>query len=235
MNVKNLSIGYHRRDATRDVVTSANDWKLCFLEEFADFLESWQKSKKKGLTPDTFLANIQTCRALPELARFLITSCGFRYVLLGNVQSDCIEGRFGWIRQLSGANYYISVRQLIESCNKIKTISLLKFSKIGMKELSAAAFSFQSSNDSSAVIDVLADKIHESLPISQQEPEASDLAVIYYVSGACARSVFRIHRCASCKESLVEEKETVEFESEETAEIKKYFSRNRSRRIAAAT
>ena len=140
MNVKTTTIGFHKRDYARDAVTSSNDWKLKFLEDFACFLERWQQSKKRGLTADTFLANIQTCRALPEMARFLISTCGFRYVLLGNIQSDCIEGRFGWIRQLSGANYYISVRQLLESCNKIKAISLLKFSQISIKELSAAAY-----------------------------------------------------------------------------------------------
>ena len=81
--------------------------------------------------------SVQTCRySVPELSRFFILTCGYQYVLLGNIhQSDCIEGRFGWIRQLSGANYYISVRQLLESYYKIKTISLLKFSKIGIKEI----------------------------------------------------------------------------------------------------
>jgi len=35
-------------------------------------------------------------------------------VLLGHLQSDAIESRFGWLRQLAGANYYPSMRPLLE-------------------------------------------------------------------------------------------------------------------------
>lgn len=42
LNVKNNSIGKHKRDITRDPVLSENDWKLNFLDEFADFFEVWQ-------------------------------------------------------------------------------------------------------------------------------------------------------------------------------------------------
>ena len=79
-----------------------------------------------GLTKETFLALKQTCQAIAGLAKYLFNSCGFNYVLLGKIQSDTIEGRFGHIRQLSGANYYISMRQLLESDRKLRTLSLLK-------------------------------------------------------------------------------------------------------------
>ena len=41
LNVKNTSIGKHKRDINRDPVLSGRDWKLSFLEEFADFFEIW--------------------------------------------------------------------------------------------------------------------------------------------------------------------------------------------------
>ena len=53
-----------------------------------------------GLTKETFLALRQMCKAITGLAKFLIDSCGFSFVLLGKIQSDSIEGRFGHIRQL---------------------------------------------------------------------------------------------------------------------------------------
>jgi len=62
----------------------------------------------------------------------------FAYVLLGHLQSDAIESRFGWLRQLSGANYFISVKQVIDSDRKIRTLSLLKFSGFSLSELDAA-------------------------------------------------------------------------------------------------
>lgn len=42
LNVKNTSIGKHKRDISRDPILSAGDWKLTFLEQFADFFEVWE-------------------------------------------------------------------------------------------------------------------------------------------------------------------------------------------------
>uniref|UniRef100_A0A0K2TB47 Craniofacial development protein 2like [Aplysia californica] n=1 Tax=Lepeophtheirus salmonis TaxID=72036 RepID=A0A0K2TB47_LEPSM len=50
-------------------------------------------------------------------------------------QSDKIEERFGWYRQLSGANYYISVRQILEAGKKIRIKSLVKFNDITISEV----------------------------------------------------------------------------------------------------
>ena len=63
-----------------------------------------------GLSKKTFLALSQTCRGFTGLAKYLINYCGFKYILLGKIQSDTIEGRFDRIRQLSKGNYYISMR-----------------------------------------------------------------------------------------------------------------------------
>ena len=87
-----------------------------------------------GLTTKTLLSLRQTCRGITGLAKYLINYCGFKYVLLGKIQFDTIEGRFGRICQLSGANfganYYISMRQLLESDRKLRTLSLVKYSRI---------------------------------------------------------------------------------------------------------
>jgi hypothetical protein len=45
--------------------------------------------------------------------------------LLNRFQSDDLEARFGQYRQMSGANYHISVTQVLESERKLKMISLL--------------------------------------------------------------------------------------------------------------
>ena len=68
-----------------------------------------------------------------------MNECGFKCVLLGHTHSDTIEGRFCHIRQLSGANYFISMRQLYESDRKLRTLSLLKYSQISLKEIEDAA------------------------------------------------------------------------------------------------
>ncbi len=90
------------------------------------------------MTNQTFLALIQTTSGLIELATFLLTKKSYQYVLLGKFQSDPIESRFGWYRQLAGANYYLSVRQLLEAEKCIQLKSLLKFSKHSLEDLKEA-------------------------------------------------------------------------------------------------
>ena len=68
-----------------------------------------------GLTKETSLALSQTCQSITGLSKYLMNECGFKYVLLGQIQFDTIEGRFGHIDLLSGANYFILMRQLYES------------------------------------------------------------------------------------------------------------------------
>jgi len=122
----------HKRDITMDPVQSSLDWKLDFLKDFADFLQLWESSSKPGLSKETFLALWHSCRALADCSAFLLDRRGFNYVLLGHLHSDAIETRLGWLRQLVGANYYISMRQVIEGDWKIRALSLLKFSHLSL-------------------------------------------------------------------------------------------------------
>ena len=138
MNVKTSTKGRHKTDYSMDPVRSSLDWKLEFLREVADFLQRWEQSNKPGLTRETFLALRQTCLSLADCAAYLLDKLDFKYILLGRLQSDDIESRFGWLRQLSGANYFISMRQVVESCGKIKAISLLQFSGLSLSDIDDA-------------------------------------------------------------------------------------------------
>ena len=204
INVKTRTKGKHKRDYTMDPVRSSLDWKLEFLREFASFLQKWEDSKKPGLTRETFLALRHTCLSLAECASYLLDHLGFDYVLLGHLQSDAIESRFGWLRQLSGANYYISMRQVIEGNIKIRALSLLKYSGFSVNEIDDVIQSDASRkrNTTDLAEDALADSMAESLQ-HLRWPSSNDANVIFYVSGAMARSVVRITRCEHCKEELV--------------------------------
>ena len=50
------------------------------------------------LTKETFTALQHTTHALLEVADYCITQLGARYVLLGKLQTDCLEARFGQYR-----------------------------------------------------------------------------------------------------------------------------------------
>jgi len=59
----------------------------------------------------------------------LMSNVQFRYVLLGKLQTDYLEFRFSQYRQLSGANYNVSVCQIMESEKKLKLLSIMKIVK----------------------------------------------------------------------------------------------------------
>ena len=109
-------------------------------------------------------------------------------MLLGNLQSDAIESRFGWLRQLSGANYYISMRQVMESDRKIKALSLVKFSGFVLTEMDEAIQS--ESSQPQPQDDNVAGTIADALTC-EKFSDSSDANTIYYISGATARSVIR--------------------------------------------
>ena len=202
VNVKSSSKGKHKREISMDPVRSSQDWKLSFLREFADFLHRWEASGKPGLTRETFLALRHTCLALADCASFLLDRLGFSYVLLGQLQSDAIESRFGWLRQMAGANYFVSMRQVMESDRKIRALSLLKFSKISLAEIENAvhadAVYEKTQNDADAAADCIAGALQMDV-----EPTVSDQSVIYYVSGAIGRSIVSRTKCEHCRESLI--------------------------------
>lgn len=138
----------------------------------------------------------QTCRAIAQLARYLLEHCQFKYVLLGLIQSDNIEARFGWYRQLSGANYFISMRQLLESEKKIRAVSLLKYSGFTVQDIDAAMTKKHKATEK------LAADIHAEL-IFSFVPGEHDQKIVFYVCGCCARSVIRTKHCEDCKQSLI--------------------------------
>ena len=194
LNLKTTSIGKFKREITRDPVQSTDDWKLKYLVDMTTFFDRWHSSKLPGLTKETFLEFQQTSRAISSLAHYFIDDCGFNNVLLGLIQSDNIESRFGWYRQLSGANYFISIRQFKESDKKIRTISLLKYSDISIGDIDSVIMK----KGTSAEIMGLADDIRGEM-LFNYVSNSHDEKIIYYVCDALIRSVLRTKKCDACK------------------------------------
>ena len=85
---------------------SADSWQLDFLLKSAEYLQQWRSTTKRfTVTAKTTLANVQTFTAIVECVRYLIIKKGLTKVLIGKFSSDPLEKRFGWFRQLSGANF----------------------------------------------------------------------------------------------------------------------------------
>ena len=124
--------------------------------------------------------------------------------------SDPIEGRFGWYRQSSGGNFYMSVRQLMLAEKKNRMLSLLQRKML----MEASKFSPASDCVQSPSKNDFNDGewLHEFF-IQRQIGDVNEMALVdgsvaYYASGYIGRSICRRRKCASCKELLLSEKES---------------------------
>ena len=217
MNVKSRHKGKHKRNISMDPVRSSADWKLKFLEQFSHFLKQWEESRKPGLSRETFFALKHSCLALSECAKFLLDRRGFNFILLGRLQSDGIESRFGWLRQLSGANYLISTKQVLDSDRKIRALSLVKFSGLSLSDIDNVLP--DSADGESTVVDNLADAISEATTDSEW-PSSNDASIIFYISGAIARSIVQLTKCDHCREALINPDTLEPFQLDEFLDYK---------------
>ena len=102
MNVKTAYHGQQTLDEKKKPVRKENlDEVTNYLTKFSLWLKKWQEDPNmKGLSKPTFKAAIQTSGAFPLLLRYMIDNMTLEYVLTGHIQSDFLESRFGWYRQL---------------------------------------------------------------------------------------------------------------------------------------
>lgn len=199
LNVKSVNKGHKKRNIEMEPINGVTDWKLSFIREIVVWLSKWQQSKQSGLSSETFLALKHTCQAVVDLSENLLLHHDFQYILTGTFLSDPIEKRFGWYRQLSGGNYYISVNQVLENEKKIRIISLLKFSHITASDISVR-FSTETDIPSDESLDMIYECVRD-LEIDDVVDNA-DLNIIMYVAGYVARSVERNKKCIHCSSML---------------------------------
>lgn len=92
------------------------------------------------------------------------------------MQSDCIEGEFGAIRQMSGGNYYVSLEQVVCSAKlrRMKFFTLLETEeKYRHKE--APSCSTELTDEELETVDLC--------PVKLAELSAEETATLYYMSG----------------------------------------------------
>ena len=67
-----------------------------------------------------------TYRCIVDLCKYLLTTTGFQYVLIGKFTTDHLEKQFGKLRQGSGGTYFITVQGILEKVGIMKTKLLLQ-------------------------------------------------------------------------------------------------------------
>lgn len=176
IHVRTSTVGIHKRDVLRQPVIDVDDEKLNILLEFKDFFSTWKNSKNPGLTKETFLAVNLVCDSLVSISKYLLLECGFGFVLLGHLQSDPLERRFGRYRQMSGSNYYISLKNVCESERKIKIYSFLKHSGMTVQDLKALSDNNAIETGSDFIDDTLVEEMR--LEANEMEIEENEVNVL---------------------------------------------------------
>ena len=124
VNVKGTNYGQRTRDERRNAIRRASmNEDLEYLSRFVSWLEKWKNSGGKGLSKPTFECAIRSCKVIIELVPYLFERYpDLEFILLGNICSDFLEGRFGWYRQLCGGNYYNAVVQFLQAEDGIRDL-----------------------------------------------------------------------------------------------------------------
>ena len=174
-----------------------------------------------GLTAETFTAARQTAAALPEAALYILRERELDYLLLGLIQSDYLEGRFGWYRQLCGANYFNSVLQFLQAEKKIRMLSLIR---MGFSISDIQGLRNEEDLVCTEGVAATVKKLYDCIDVSMSDVlQGSPEHIIYYVCGALAHSVLRANKCSDCvplispgKQQL--RREDIELDESETDE-----------------
>ena len=210
ISVKLLTIcaGHHKRDALQTLLVK-NNHRLGTLRCAANLITLWSSSKCPGMTAATSLAWLQTLLVVADLAEDLLENYDFDYFLPGKVLSDVIEACLGCYRQMSGANYFMNVTQLLNSEKKIRVLSKLW-------DLKAVIFSTPTNialvkdalpEDESCTDLDASDIAHELQCITSADLVLlEDRNVIYYVSGFVGQSVSQQKKCPECGNMLLDSK-----------------------------
>ena len=185
-------------------------FRLCLLCEAADLIESWSKSGRAGFTSLAALVWYQTLHGLANVAEDLLQNYDFEYVLLGKLQSDPIGGHFCCYRQMSGANFFTSLQQLLDSEEKIRVLNKLHLNSIFLdleyKSMTDLASLQALANTSSPDVQWLVDAL-DATALHMDDIEEEALNIIFYVAGLIGRGISQTNKCTSCKSLLLEDKE----------------------------
>merc|ERR1712226_325866 len=217
-NVNELTHGQRKRDPTREPIRSEDSESIKFLKKFGDYLKGWmeqeEKKNKKGgegggfknsLSRETFQSMIQTSYAVAEASVYLLKEKGFNFVLTSKFLSDRIEGRFGKWRQMSGANYYISILQVLQAEKALKASSIAKYTNVSFKELGKLleeATKLQLSKEEKLL--ALFEEMLEDIFINVKVENKDIANTLFFLAGFLAHAIAKKIKCEKCKEMLMD-------------------------------
>ncbi|KAH8008675.1 hypothetical protein HPB51_000705 [Rhipicephalus microplus] len=203
VNVKTPSKGFHHRNVYEEPMSNhTDDPKASFLSAFITWLDVWEfyRHDTGVLTQETLSALRLSAQSLLALVKYCVSELHFKYILLGKVQTDTLESRFGQYRQMAGGQYHISVRQLCETEGRIRLQNALpRMSNDDLRGIEETDSVRDAGTSFSVhVSDADLDELRAQMP------------VIGYAGGYCAHAAMKVLKCESCQRQLVVTRNTAE-------------------------
>ena len=201
VNVKAPLKGQRLRNVYQQPITATTSDAKKFLIYFLQWLDRWKITAAGGkLTRETFTALSHTTHALLEISDYCLNELGASYVLLGKFQTDALESRFGRYRQLSGAKYDVSLRQVYECEKKLRLLSVLRL-KLHHKKVDISTFDTdwcQFHDDCNSI-----NTVSVTLTTNDLSAARDYMPVITYIAGYCCYTVTKKLSCLHCRERVV--------------------------------
>ena len=186
--------------------------------------DKWKSlpNKHGKLTAQTFTSFRHSCTVLEQIVNHLTKNCGFTYVLSSFLQNDPIEHHFGIYRMMSGAQYNVTVCQILQSERLIKISAILKLfspntpegGSVSLQEFLHSFASSEESNDN-----VLFDLDPYTKIINEDETpitlDTSLLQSLAFIAGYCVHSIFK--SALYCKRSSCTDSSTMSIDERKSS------------------
>ena len=213
VNVKSMDYGKRQRDERRNPIRRDTvDEDLSYMNKFCEWLECWKSCGTAGLSRQTFEAAIQTCKALTSLVHYLFDRYeNLDYVLLGNISSDFLEGRFGWWRQMCGGNYYNSVTQFLQAEKAIHIRSLVSmgYNIREIKDVFSESENCRSLRQQEEIKSFLGEL--ESFELTDDSVlKDGEKSILFYIAGYISKCLAK-ENCSDCNELFTPGKVSIQI------------------------
>ncbi|KAH6948621.1 hypothetical protein HPB50_025400 [Hyalomma asiaticum] len=201
---------------------------ILVMKESLQWLDDWERDLNSGvITKDMFLTastaegfRVSVLLTL-DLAQYLLTECGFKYVLTAKFNQDPLERFFGKVRQAAGENDHPDMPTFLQLYRMLAVYNVLKPPKFGNCEareeapaIDFAAFkaAFKNKKPDESSLDMLKAKL--DWLIETEAWDCDDIvttdcssvevvdAILYYVTGFVSRRMTKLLPCVKCRQSL---------------------------------
>jgi hypothetical protein len=214
VNVKTMFKGKRLLNKFQEPVTRNFSHIIEFLEQFVKWLNNWQHICHDGkLTKETHLAVAHTTDAYLKIIKYLLYEKNFNFVLLGKIQTDRLNEKFGKYRYLASSQYHVSLGQVYESECKLRLMSVMPLTlkskngdiKISKDDIvSFIATDNYPDNENIVIPSSLRRAVCLVNENALKDVSENTWPSLIFISGYCSYSLLKRIKCDYCKVFLTD-------------------------------